>query len=104
MQIELEMALTKVKESDSAKKAPVQQRNLLMAIKQEMKLFEANKSRGFHLQLAYTYLKSIPPTSVESERVFSASGYFCNRIRSRLGDITLDRLSFLRSYFQINED
>ena len=35
-------------------------------------------------------LKSISPTSVESERAFSSSGYICNKIRSSLNDDTLE--------------
>jgi len=102
-QHELNLALKKVKEN-SVKPLTVENHNLLASVKKEMTLFEANKSRGFHLELAYKYMKTIRPTSVESERVFSASGYFCNKIRSRLGNTTLDELSFLRTYFQLNED
>ena len=61
--------------------------------------FQRN-SRGRYLQLVYDYLLSIPPTSVEAERASSASGLICSRLRTRLGDETLDALCFLRSYFQ----
>jgi len=104
LQDELEMALNAVKETNSFKNTGLQTKNLFTTIKQETALFESNKTRGFHLELAYKYLKTIPPTSVESERAFSASGYFCNRIRSRLSDASLDQLCFLRSYFQLNEN
>jgi hAT family C-terminal dimerisation region len=45
------------------------------------------------------YLKSIPPTSVESERCFSASGNIVTKLRCSMNDDTLDPISFLRSHF-----
>jgi hypothetical protein len=44
---------------------------------------------------------TIPPTSVEAERAFSAAGVLCTKTRSRLSDTSLDTLCFLRSYFRI---
>lgn len=70
-------------------------------VKKEMNLFEASSSnRGYNLERAYKYLLTIPPTSIEPERAFSAAAYMCNKLRSRLGDQTLDALLFLRSYFR----
>ena len=69
-------------------------------IRQEMTLFGNGGTRGRYLQLVYEYLMSVPPTSVEAERAFSAAGVICSRLRTRLGDATLDTLCFLRSYFQ----
>jgi len=75
--------------------------DLLKVIRQEMTLLQNGGSRGRHLQLAYDYnIMSVPPTSVEAERAFSAAGIICSRLRTRLGDETLDSLCFLRSYFQ----
>ena len=65
-----------------------------------MSFFEGGGIRGRHLEQAYKYLLSIPPTSIEAERAFSAAGYIGNKIRSRLGDDTLDALLFLRVHFQ----
>ncbi|KAJ2951979.1 hypothetical protein O0L34_g4242 [Tuta absoluta] len=69
-------------------------------VRVEMALFEDRGSRGRYLDTAYRRLLCIPPTSVESERAFSAVGILCNRIRSRLNDSTLDALLFLRSQFK----
>lgn len=71
-------------------------------LRKEMALFESVGKRGHHFDLTYQYLMSIPSTSVESERVFSAAGCIGTncKIRSRLGDATLDALLFLRSFFQ----
>jgi len=82
--------------------ASTNSKELLKVIRQEMTLFENGGTRGRYLQLAYDYIMSIPPTSVEAERAFSAAGIVCSRLRTRLGDETLDSLCFLRSYFQKN--
>ena len=65
-----------------------------------MEFFENGTDRGFHLQLAYDMLMTIPPTSVESERTFSIAGILCSKIRSSLSDDTLDQLIFLRNFFK----
>jgi hypothetical protein len=75
-------------------------KSMLAAIKSEMAVFECSGVRGRCLQLVYDYLQSIPPTSVEAERAFSAAGLLCTKIRSRLSDATLDTLCFLRSYYR----
>ena len=75
--------------------------NLAKVIRQEIALFEGGGSRGRHLQLVYDYLLSVPPSSVEAERAFSAAGIVCSRLRTRLGDDTLDNLCFLRSFFVV---
>ncbi len=73
---------------------------LLAAIKTEMVMFDSSGVRGRCLQLAYSHLLSIPRTSVEAERAFSAAGLLCTKLRSRLGDRTLDTLCFLRTFYQ----
>lgn len=70
-------------------------------IRVEMCIYDsAGGGREVFLTAAYNYLLSITPTSVEAERAFSSAGYFCNKLRSSLGDKTLNALSFMRSYFQ----
>lgn len=75
--------------------------DLLTTIRKEMSAFESSGSKGKYLTLADENLRTIKPTSVESERAFSAAGYLCNELRTRLSDGTIDTLCFLRSYFQI---
>lgn len=75
------------------------EKSKLAAIRTEMAVFEANGTRGRSLQLVYGYLLSIPPSSVEAERAFSAAGILCTKVRSRLSDKSLDMLCFLRSYY-----
>ena len=36
----------------------------------------------------------IPPTSVEAKRVFSAAGLFLLKLRTKMGDQTLDKLKY----------
>ena len=43
-------------------------------------------------------LLTIPPNSVEAERVFSASGLFLTKLRSKLSDHSIDMLVFLKFY------
>ncbi|XP_028164241.1 uncharacterized protein LOC114355542 [Ostrinia furnacalis] len=63
----------------------------------EMALYENGGGCGEILKTVLNRLLAIPPTSVESERAFSTAGIFCNKMRSRLNDDTLDGFMFLRS-------
>lgn len=72
-------------------------------IKRELAQFGDTGTRGEYMELCYNALKTIQPTSVESERAFSVSGNLCTKLRSRLGDKTIDELCFLRSYFKTND-
>ena len=78
-------------------------KDLTSSVRKEMTLFGEQGVRGKYLEKIFNYLKTIRPTSVESERAFSAAGYLCTKIRSRLGDNSLDTLAFLRSYFMKND-
>lgn len=69
-------------------------------VKKEMSLFEGGGTRGMYMQMAYNSLLTIPPSSVESERAFSAAGILCSRLRTRMSDKVLDDILFMRSYFK----
>lgn len=73
-----------------------------LLIKKEMDLYECGGTRGSLLEFAHNCLLTLVPTSVESERAFSAAGYIATDIRCRLSDSTLSDICFLRSYFQNN--
>jgi hAT family C-terminal dimerisation region len=102
LEIELEEALQKASTSTHCEKSQPA-RNLLSTIKKEISLFQSGGSRGLHLQIIYDSLKTIPPTSVEPERAFSAAGFLVSKVRARLNDCTIDNLCFLRSYYQMLE-
>jgi hypothetical protein len=103
LQKELDLVIKEAVLSNHVEK-PQPEKSLTATIKKEMGLFENGGKRGYHLSLAYNFLKGIVPTSVESERAFSSSGYICNKIRSSLNDDTIDHLCFLRSYFQLLDE
>lgn len=77
---------------------------LTKLVKKEIAVLEEEKSRGKYLTLAFNYLSSIKPTSVESERAFSSAGVICTKIRSRLSDTTIDTICLLRAYFNAQKD
>lgn len=81
-------------------KKPVSIEKLSNIISQEIDLLNEGGNLGINLQLAFDYLKTIPPTSVESERCFFSAGLICSKIRSKLEDNTIDKLMFLRHYFR----
>ena len=53
-------------------------------IKTEIKQLFEQSSKGKFMTVLYESLLSIAPTSVESERAFSATGLFCTKIRTSL--------------------
>jgi hypothetical protein len=75
-------------------------RHVLTAIKAEMAVFASSGQRGRLLQKAWNYLMTIPATSVEAERAFSAAGLICGKLRSSLRDDTVDTLAFLKAYYR----
>jgi len=68
-------------------------------LKNEFLTFEQFGKRPETLEKLYQALCTIPPTSVESERAFSAVGLFVTKIRSSLEDNTIDALLTLRNHF-----
>ena len=64
----------------------------------ELDVFEATGQQTANITLLYESLKTVPPTSVESERAFLAAGLFVTKLRTGLNDSSRDHLSFLRSY------
>lgn len=76
------------------------EKDFVKVLKKEMTAYKTDGVKGKYLTLMHDYLLTLKPTSVEAERAFSAAGYICSSIRSRLGDNTIDAICFLRSFFQ----
>ena len=66
---------------------------VLHEIWKEMNVFETTGERPAKLQKLYRALITLPASSVEA-------GLFLMKIRSSLADSSIDRLVFLRKYFQ----
>ena len=86
----------------NAKITPKKQtmKDITNVVKKELLNFEIEGKRGTNLERCHENLSSIPPASVESERIFSGCSHIVTEIRPCLSDESLDILSFLRSYFQ----
>ena len=69
------------------------------AITKEMGVYESTMKRPELLQKFYKALTTIPPSSIESERSFSSANNLVTKLRTQLGDRTIDMLIFLRSDF-----
>ena len=82
---------------------PIRCERLPVKIQKEILLFENGGTRSDFLQRAYNFLMTIKPTRVESEGAFSSASLFATKIRSRLGDETLDVHCFLKTYFKNNQ-
>ncbi|XP_065659760.1 uncharacterized protein LOC136083825 [Hydra vulgaris] len=83
----------------SAKKQRHISNDEFKAISKKMLVYEATGKRTANLELLFNALETIPPTSVESERAFSAAGLFVTKIRSRMSDDLLDTLCFFKAHF-----
>lgn len=80
-------------------KAVDRQPNQTKVIKQEMLHFDTTHELGPLLSKLLGALKTIQPSSTESERTFSSSANFCTKRRTRLNDESLNALCFLKCYF-----
>ena len=96
---------------DASLRVPSQQihtkKSLSSILKYELTIAEQTGKIGHFLEMIYQMILTVPPTSVEAERVFSSSAFLCNKFRTRLGDITLDHLCFIRNnhnQYQINKN
>lgn len=100
LQKKLDEAILKQKSYTATGKKPERAGDLTKCLKKEISLFEDEGVRGKYIQQIYNLLLTIRPTSIESERAFSAAGLILNKFRCRLDDKTLDALCFLRGHFK----
>ncbi|CAH0403229.1 unnamed protein product [Chilo suppressalis] len=97
--LEQQLALELKREKESFIKPKTNVKDYDKNLKKEMSLFETEGVRGENLSLIYDFLMTLKPTSVEAERAFSAAGYICSKLRSRLTDKTINTICFLRAFF-----
>ena len=64
--------------------------------------YNSTGERTPRLKKVMDALETIPPTSVESERAFSAAGLFITKLRTRLSVKNIDALCFLHNYYKNN--
>ena len=64
-------------------------------------MFENTGEKTLRLRLLYENLKTVPPTSIESERAFSSFGLYVTKLRSRLGDRLINSLCFLKTFYAL---
>lgn len=69
-------------------------------LQHEISGYEKNNVLGGNLQKILSALKSIQPTSTESERTFSLAENTCTKKKGRLSDKSLNNIVFLKSYFK----
>lgn len=69
-------------------------------VKQEVRHFKSTGNLGKILRYVNDSIKTIKPTSVECERIFSNANFIFNKYRKRLHPKTLNIILFLRNYFQ----
>ena len=69
-------------------------------IGEELTIFARDpRNRPPILDKLFGALKTIPPTSIESERIFSTCGLYVTKLRTRMNDDTLHSLVFLNKYY-----
>ena len=73
------------------------QADILSKINEELTNFENTSEWSAILEKVFCAIKTLPSTSVEAERAFSAARMFVTKLRSRLNEKTIDALIFLRN-------
>ena len=68
----------------------------------EINIFEATGKPNESLNSIYSAIMTTKPTSIESEKTFSAAVLSMGKIRSRLSDKLIDCLCFLKHFFNSN--
>ena len=69
-----------------------------------VELFTKTEERPPCLELLHSALSTVPPTSVEDERIFSICGQFYTSIRSSLFAETIDMIVFTKYFLLRHKD
>ena len=73
------------------------------SIAKDMLAYEASGKRPKNLDFLMDALESIPPTHVESERIFSITGKILTKQCARMSDKMLDALIFLKAWYKAHK-
>ncbi|GFV54204.1 uncharacterized protein TNCV_1496811 [Trichonephila clavipes] len=73
-------------------------------MKQEMQLFDSTENPSPNIIKLCDALKTNPPTSVETERAFSAAGLFVTKLRTRLSDKKRNAINIVQFSDKSTED
>ena len=95
-----EKLIGEIKKQREYTKTPPPSQEIVRGLTKEFDIFEATGVKITNIIRLKNALESIPPTSVEAERAFSAVGLFITKLRTRLSDRSVSRLSFLRTYYK----
>ena len=73
------------------------------SIAKDVLAYETSGKWPKNLDLLMDALESIPPTSVESERILSITGKILTKQCARMSDKMLDALVFLKAWYKAQE-
>jgi len=100
MKEKLKLTIKNKRLTDAFRNEPKTTKGLQSLIENEMVSFRNQNIRGKYLSKALSHISTVQPTSVESERAFSAAGLIVTKFRSSLGDDSVDTICFLRAFFE----
>lgn len=84
----------------STPRQPTTKTNIdIKSIKKEFQNYENSGQKTTNITRLINLCKAMRPTSTEPERTFSTSGNFVTKLRSRLSDIAINALVFLKFHF-----
>ena len=95
----LDFLLNKIKKGRSQTKSQKGVSQNQTEFEQELSRYERLGEMSASMEQLCEAIKSIRVSSVEAERVFSVSGSVVTKIRTRLGDETVNNLVFLKKYY-----
>ena len=74
--------------------------NNMKHLQKELKMFEVTGEKTNNIRCLIDAMKTVPSTSIESERALSTTGPFITKLRTILSDHSIDRLSFQKSHYK----
>ena len=100
VQEEIEIAIQSVSDNTSNENMTEECSMSKKQVRKEFEVFEESRHRTQNLSRLWYALNAIQPTSVESERAFSAAGLYLTKLRTRLKPSTTNALCVLGHYLK----